>query len=724
MSDDPLRRLIRETAGVSGARRALDLALGAATEAAGAPALVALVELGRVIAAADEGLEPPSDEELAHAAQRVLDGKEPFPEGALVGRATTMGEGVALVAIPSSAPQRSRFEERVPVILLGLARAALLLRDRRRSAEVERLNETAQRVAAFLDVDRVLHEIVRDAVELIGADSGDIVLQDEGSGAMRVVAVANLPDDMVGFELAADEGVSPRAMAARRTIIVADYRQYRHRVRRLDRYGFRAIVSAPLVAREQAIGVLNVHTVRGEHRFTREDARLLQTFANHAAIAIDNARRYENEARLARDLARVNQELARSLTLQQRLAEQVLLDRGPAAVVEELSTLLNRPVVLQDEVLRVIAGATPHPEQPWEALALLRGSLSDELVGPFLRELGESRRAAAAPPPPLQGPERLVAPLRAGPGVSGYLIVPAGRPVSSLDRALIEVASTGVALEMAKLRARVEVEAAIRGEVVADLLAGAYSGPEAIASRAARLGYDLTEPRDVILIDADIPVDGEDPAVVRRRLLDRVEETVDEHAPGSIVAAQGDAIAVLAPPGDGNGRGRSPHSLVEAVRMRAAADLAGVAVSAAIGDRCVTAQDYAASYRLARQGLEAIRRLGLRERVVDARHLGVARLLVGSAEPEELAAFARRTLGPLLPAGDQGGQLLLTLRTYVESGFNQRETARRCFVHINTVAYRLRRIEALLGVDLSDPETLMDLTFALRIVDLVGPQET
>ena len=57
---------------------------------------------------------------------------------------------------------------------------------------------------------------------------------------------------------------------------------------------------------------------------------------------------------------------------------------------------------------------------------------------------------------------------------------------------------------------------------------------------------------------------------------------------------------------------------------------------------------------------------------------------------------------------------------YLEEDRVQRRAAARCFVHVNTVVYRVRRIEELLGVDLGDPSTVFDITLALRIVDLLG----
>ena len=57
---------------------------------------------------------------------------------------------------------------------------------------------------------------------------------------------------------------------------------------------------------------------------------------------------------------------------------------------------------------------------------------------------------------------------------------------------------------------------------------------------------------------------------------------------------------------------------------------------------------------------------------------------------------------------------------YLEEDRVQRRAAARCFVHVNTIVYRVRRIEELLGADLDDPSTVFDITLALRVMDLVG----
>jgi DNA-binding PucR family transcriptional regulator len=101
--------------------------------------------------------------------------------------------------------------------------------------------------------------------------------------------------------------------------------------------------------------------------------------------------------------------------------------------------------------------------------------------------------------------------------------------------------------------------------------------------------------------------------------------------------------------------------------------------------------------------------------------LGPYGLLLRSSAREELAEFATRTLRPLLdPGRANGAELLRTLRIYLEEDRVQRRAAARCFVHVNTIVYRVHRIQELLGIDLADPATVFDLTLALRILDLLG----
>ena len=580
--------------------------------------------------------------------------------------------------------------------------------------QLDQLLVTARRVAESLDLDTVLSSIVNDATTLLGADSGDILLWDRDRDALRVVAVSNFPPDMLGFEMPFGEGMSSQAINRQQAIEVEDYGTYEHRVRALDRYVFGSVLCAPLLFRGAAIGAINVHARGRRHTFPPGSADLLAAFAGHAAIAIDHARRYENEVKLGRDLAETNRELTRLLTVQQRLAEHVLLEEGPGGIATVLAGDLGRDVAIQDHLHRLIAGAAPDGGDGWRGLLASPAGTSEGGRGPE-RVGGEPFTVA----------------VRIGREVAGHLLISSDEDLGPIDRALVDAATTGVALAFAKVRAAVEVEERLRGEAAADLLSGTYASEEAIAARAARLGYDLAEPRDLLVLDVAEATDDADVGRAeaaeapsahdrQRRYLDVVRERLAVRAPRSLAVLHGGSIVVLA----GANRAIEVDLRELALELQAAiAEVAGAGpVTVAIADRCERPDDHAPAFRLARESIELMLKLGRGGAVVATGELGPYGLLLRASSRDDLEAFARRTLRPLLEHDrGHGSELLRTLRVYLEEDRVQRKAAARCFVHVNTIVYRIRRIEELLRADLADPSTVFDITLALRILDLLEP---
>jgi sugar diacid utilization regulator len=578
---------------------------------------------------------------------------------------------------------------------------AIAATGRRRAEQVERLLATAVRITESLDLDTVLSAIVEDARALLRADSGDMLLWERERDRLRVVAVSQRPTDLLGFEMAFGEGLSTQAILSQRAIWVDDYATYPHRARALDRYHFGSVICAPLMFRGQAIGALNLHATQGGHRFGPEDAELLAAFAGHAAIALDHARRYENEVHLGRVLAETNGDLSRSLAVQQRLAEQVLLDRGPGGIAEVLAEHLGRRVVIQDHIRRVIAGASPGGGDDWRALI------------------------AGNP-----DPEPFSVAIRVGREVAGHLVLSAENDLAPIDRALVDVAVTGVALEFAKIRATLEVEERLRGEAIADLLGGTYPDEPAMAARAARLGHDLGSPHHLMLIDIAAPVvatrDTSDPdggagatqPDADRRFVAIARETLAKRAPRSLTVLHAGSLVVLAL---NRGRGdRDGRAVADDVLAALEAVAGPGTVTIAMGDTCRRPADYAPAFVAARRALDLMLKLGRRGTVVGAQELGPYGLLLQASERDGLEAFARGALAPLVDHDRRhGADLLGTLRVYLEEDRVQRRTAARCFIHVNTVVYRINRIEQLLDRSLDDPSAVFDLTLALRILDVL-----
>src|SRR5207245_3698388 len=68
--------------------------------------------------------------------------------------------------------------------------------------------------------------------------------------------------------------------------------------------GSTSLIIVPLVARGRTLGVIAFLTAESNRQYTRDDLALAEELARRAALAIDNARLYEQEPRIAETLQR------------------------------------------------------------------------------------------------------------------------------------------------------------------------------------------------------------------------------------------------------------------------------------------------------------------------------------------------------------------------------------------------------------------------------------
>lgn len=97
---------------------------------------------------------------------------------------------------------------------------------------------------------------------------------------------------------------------------------------------------------------------------------------------------------------------------------------------------------------------------------------------------------------------------------------------------------------------------------------------------------------------------------------------------------------------------------------------------------------------------------------------GVALTSLLTAVPAVAVGFAESELGPLAEQSDNAEKLRTTLSAYLEENLSAVRTARRLYVHQNTVVYRVKQAEELLGRPVE--ERRLELEVALRIADGLG----
>jgi purine catabolism regulator len=102
--------------------------------------------------------------------------------------------------------------------------------------------------------------------------------------------------------------------------------------------------------------------------------------------------------------------------------------------------------------------------------------------------------------------------------------------------------------------------------------------------------------------------------------------------------------------------------------------------------------------------------------------LGIYRLLFQVPDAGELRSFAEQVLGSLL-AYDRRHEadLVRTLGAYLRHHGSLQSAARELVVHVNTVSYRLQRIEEIAGLKLGDAEDRLTAQVALKILAGLEP---
>jgi PucR family transcriptional regulator, purine catabolism regulatory protein len=153
-----------------------------------------------------------------------------------------------------------------------------------------------------------------------------------------------------------------------------------------------------------------------------------------------------------------------------------------------------------------------------------------------------------------------------------------------------------------------------------------------------------------------------------------------------------------------------PEGLAAVVQGDAAAVAEAVrhaGLPAGLGRRVTTPAGFAASVAEARRALRHAGGAGAA--VVAFDELDPASWLLGCADAEE---GVRRATALLEPLRGQG-RLLETLRRYFAADLDVAVTAADLGLHVNTVRYRLRRIEALMGLRLAAPASIANIHLAL-----------
>ena len=173
----------------------------------------------------------------------------------------------------------------------------------RRFEQLSRLIDVSKSVAAQLDLDPLLQQIVDTATQLVDAELGGLLVLSEGESEsgerFQFFKVSSWPYEPEGFPTG--DGILSLPYRQGVPLRLDDLRCHPRAIGLPPSHPqVRAFLSVPLMRKDRALGALFVGNLPGGPTFGPDDEELLLAFAAQATIAIENARLYARAEGLAR----------------------------------------------------------------------------------------------------------------------------------------------------------------------------------------------------------------------------------------------------------------------------------------------------------------------------------------------------------------------------------------------------------------------------------------
>jgi PucR family transcriptional regulator, purine catabolism regulatory protein len=391
--------------------------------------------------------------------------------------------------------------------------------------------------------------------------------------------------------------------------------------------------------------------------------------------------------------------LQRAGTVQQTLSRLLVEGAGLDALLEAYARMTGTRALLLDvrgEVMAEARGASGvlPPKAVWAEIQALRPEGNE-----FSLSLSD------------EGGSRTLLPVLVGGGPAGFLVLHRGSRPEPFHQVVVHHLATAVALELAKAQAVARTERRLVGDFLDALLEGELSGEE-IRRRLRFLGLG-SSPAIAVLVARRADGDRSESAVEGLRLL--VQDRLSRRPAPYVCSIQDASVVALLEAADPAEARTAAQAVAEAVQAR------GVAGRFGLGMPETEPRGLRRAYQEARFALEAAGPAPPAEtRVATVGDLGSHRLLLARQEDAALEAISRGLLGPLADYDRrQHGELVASLRVFLEHNGNWEAAARALAVHRHTLRYRIRRVADLTGRDLDRAGDRVEFWLALQAADVL-----
>lgn len=341
----------------------------------------------------------------------------------------------------------------------------------------------------------------------------------------------------------------------------------------------------------------------------------------------------------------------------------------------------------------------------------------------LLRDLAVQRRTLRVPrlPGTASAWDCLATPVMAGDTVLGYLLM-AGESAEATDDVDLIVASytaTLIAVALARAQTGRELGRRYQEAVMDSLLSGHFLDTEDAHRKARILGMPDSRPYRVTVARVS------EPETPPRRsedeegdgLLARLSDSASFPA-----LVRGSELVMLLPDQELPDIAARDHAARsrrgDPVPALPAQQLSDAQITCGVSDLMRLPEHAPRALLQAQHAIDLGIRIGRVGQIVCYEDLGIYRLLLQIGDMNELVQYAQDVLGPLIDYDSRRkSDLLGTLSVYLNQRESPKQAARVLHVHVNTILYRVHRIESLTSLDLTNPDHRLSAHVATKIIE-------
>lgn len=418
-----------------------------------------------------------------------------------------------------------------------------------------------------------------------------------------------------------------------------------------------------------------------------------------------------------------HRQLKRLLAVQQQLYELILNREGLPGITKTIAQIINGNVLLFDNKLNPLVVETHYSEKVMkEFIQKLadyfhnslydRGDCSqDSVLSPKLLPTTIEVMISAKPC------RAAIVPVITGNDVLGIIVAIQESSRDTEDELImLQSAACIYAMEIMRKKEMLDLEQHFRADFADTLLAKRYTNEESLVEWGMRLGYDISKPNYVLLMEITTPnyqkMNPEEAGIFQKQILQITSAFFKNHCRETLcVEVDGQVVVFLPHTARINDHVRKMTALLS---DKITQYFHNATLYVGVGNVAGTINHYHKSYIQAQKALKIVKTFHKKNRVLFYDELGSSKVLIEMQDKDNFSEFITRKLGPLLEYDEKHkSDLINTLECYLATE-NIPKTAQITALSISGLKYRLNKIKEL-GYDLQSPQERFDLHLAIKM---------